>query len=1025
MADSFFVTAVLVTHDGATWLPEVIAAIGSQSRPVDRIIAVDTGSVDSSLKLLKSSGISTIPEERDMGYGDAIEHALALTPAAGENEWIWLLHDDCAPDRQALQLMLAALEDRPQVAIAGPKLRGWYDRDQLLEMGISIAGDGARWTGLEDGEQDQGQYDVVTEVMSVSTAAMLVRRNVFEELGGLDINLALFRDDVDFGWRVHVAGHKAICVGQALAFHVEASANERRAVDVSEAFLHRPLLLDRRNAAYVLLVNSSWWMLPWIALQLFITSLIRALTNLLAKLPGYAGDEVAAVGLLLAHPAELFQARRDRKKKRLLSPRIISHFIPSTWSQIRLGFERAGSVISDLIIPERRSLESVSGTPSYSDIGTVDENFDDADLTPPVVPSIWKGLLRKPQFLIAFAIALISLFATRGRFGSLSGGALAHSPSSGFDLLHRYAESWHLVGLGSAVSMSPWLPLLGISSLITFGNLQLLITLIFLFAPAVSFLTIYRVLLHQGVRRNYGLIGAGIYVASPLLWASINQGRIGTILLLQLLPILLTLSPFSLDRDTSTWRRTFAIALLAGVIGAFSPLLLIVWTLIQTGFFVQRLVEERHHFQEMGWSAFLISDRLDKAKRRLALTLTPWLLTFPWSASLIIHPTQIFLEPGIPLAAGSRLDVALFNPGGVSAPPLWILSPFITFLLLTVLVTRLRNIAVVASAALATALLISQYRIPGHGSFSQVWTGPLIAVAMVVLLAPSLLYLQEFLPRLSERRFGARHIGLALLSLICILNLLVMPFWAATGGANSLVHANASTRIPAFLTALEQTPSRPKAMVISSTGVQTTYFVTRGSDIYLGDADVSIGVPVEISQAMTELVGGGGVTASRTLGLYGIQYLYLENPAPISLVRTIDGIGGFTRMSATSSGIVWRVVGSSPRVLFVDASGKSSTLKSNDVGALDRVSSAGTIQVAEKFDAGWKLLLDGRPVPVQRSVNGLPYFTIPQAGEITLSYDGTLHRALISIQLITLIFVIVMALPAGRKRRDLPLDELS
>ena len=95
------------------------------------------------------------------------------------------------------------------------------------------------------------------------------------------------------------------------------------------------------------------------------------------------------------------------------------------------------------------------------------------------------------------------------------------------------------------------------------------------------------------------------------------------------------------------------------------------------------------------------------------------------------------------------------------------------------------------------------------------------------------------------------------------------------------------------------------------------------------------------------------------------------------------------------------------------------------MGAFDRVSSPGTIQVAEKFDAGWKLLLDGRPVPVHQAANGLPNFTISQAGEITLSYDGTLHRALISIQLITLIFVIVMALPAGRKRRDLPLDELS
>ena len=1024
MADSFFVTAVLVTHDGATWLPEVIAAIGSQSRKVDRIIAIDTGSLDSSLKLLKSAGISTIPEERDMGYGDAIEHALALTPATGENEWIWLLHDDCAPERDALQLMLAEVEDRPHVAIAGPKLRGWYDRDQLLEMGISIAGDGSRWTGLEDGEQDQGQHDLVTEVMAVSTAAMLVRRSVFEELGGLDINLALFRDDVDFGWRAHVAGYKAICVGQALAFHVEASANERRAIDVSEAFLHRPLLLDRRNAAYVLLANSSWWLLPWIALQLFATSVIRAIINLLAKLPGYAGDEIAAVGLLLAHPAELFQARRDRKKKRLLSPRIISHFIPSTWSQIQLGFDRAGSVIADLIIPERKSVEALVRPTSYSDIGTVDENFDDADLTPPVVPSIWKGLLRKPQFLIAFAIALISIFATRGRFGALSGGALALAPSSGFDLLHKYSESWHLVGLGSAASMPPWLPLLGISSLITFGNLPLLITLIFLCAPAFSFLIIYRVLLHQGVRRNFGLIGAGIYAASPLLWASINQGRIGTILLVELMPVLLALSPFSKDRDTSTWRRTFAIALLAGVLGAFSPLLLMVWSFTQTGFFVQRLLEERHHFQEMGWSAFLFSDRLDKAKRRFSLALTPWLLTFPWSASLLIHPTQIFLEPGIPLAAGSRLDIALFNPGGVSAPPLWILTPFIAFLLLTVLVKHLRNTALVASATLAAALLISQYTIPGHGSFSQVWSGPLLCVAMVVLLAPSLLYLQEFLPRLSERRFGLRHIGLALVALLSIFNLVVMPFWAATGGANSLVNASSSSHIPAFLASLEQTPARPKAMVISSTDLRTTYFVTRGSDIYLGDADVSIAVPAEVSQAMTELVGGGGVTASRTLGLYGIQYLYLENPAPVSLIRSIDGIGGFTRMSATSSGIVWRVVGSSPRVLFVDASGKTSTLASSDVGAVDRVSAPGTIQVAEKFDAGWRLLLDGRPIPVHQAANGLPNFTIPQAGEFALSYDGTLRRALISIQLITLIFVVVMALPAGRRRRDLSLEDL-
>ena len=40
------VTAILVSHDGATWLPQTVAALASQSHPIDRIVAVDTGSTD-------------------------------------------------------------------------------------------------------------------------------------------------------------------------------------------------------------------------------------------------------------------------------------------------------------------------------------------------------------------------------------------------------------------------------------------------------------------------------------------------------------------------------------------------------------------------------------------------------------------------------------------------------------------------------------------------------------------------------------------------------------------------------------------------------------------------------------------------------------------------------------------------------------------------------------------------------------------------------------------------------------------
>jgi GT2 family glycosyltransferase len=164
-------------------------------------------------------------------------------------------------------------------------------------VGLSITENGTRWTGLEDREHDQGQHDETKDVLAVSTAGMLIKRSLFEELGGFDPSLELFRDDIDLGWRAHIAGHSVICVGEAILYHAEAAASERRSVDVRDAILHRPLLLDRRNAAFVLLANSSWWILPWVAIQLLFTSIGRSIIYLLAKLPGYAADEIAAVGL--------------------------------------------------------------------------------------------------------------------------------------------------------------------------------------------------------------------------------------------------------------------------------------------------------------------------------------------------------------------------------------------------------------------------------------------------------------------------------------------------------------------------------------------------------------------------------------------------------------------------------------------------------------------------------------------------------------------------------------------------------
>ncbi len=1023
MADKFFVTAVIVTHDGATWLPQVIAAVGSQTRKVDRSIAVDTGSTDNSVKLLKSAGIPFFEEDREMGYGDAVEHALELTPTADENEWIWLIHDDVAPDNNALAELLSAIEDRPQVAIAGPKLRGWYDRDHLLEIGVSIASNGARWTGLERREQDQGQHDGVREVLAVSTAGALIRRSVYEELGGLDTNLALFRDDIDLGWRAYVAGHSVIAVPGAVAYHAEASSSERRAVDVSEAFLHRPLLLDRRNAAYVLLVNSSWWVLPWISLQLLTTSIARAIINLLAKLPGYAGDEIAAVGLLLVNPKEIFQARRYRKKKRLISPRIIRRFIPPRWSQFRMASEGLAGFISNAIRPEKRE-DTHGGAQSFSDIGVIGESFDDPESVQVKEEPLWRLIAKKPHFILFFVMTLISVLAARSRLGTLSGGALAVAPNSGIDLLRQYAESWHLVGLGSAATMPPWIPILGLASAVTLFNLPLFITLLFLFAPILAFYIFFRVLTKLGSTRYYALIGAGIYAFSPVLWASINQGRLGTIIIILIAPSLYFVSPFTRDNEKASWRRIFAITLLIGVFCAFNPIILAGWLVLQGYRLGVALYELRHQYQEMGFQKLIFAPESGAVKRRFTLFVTPWLITAPWSIAMVLHPTQFFLEPGIPLSSATRWSEFLANPGGNGAPPLWLISPILLFALAAFAINELRTASLMATSVIAAAIALSSFNIQGHGSTANIWTGPIIAIATALLIPGVLLYAETFIPTLREIPLGKRHAVTALIAAVTTFSLVGTPIWAMTGGSQSLVRANQEQIVPAFVTSLADTPSKPKTMVINVVNGQTMYEVSRGSDIRLGDADVSIAPPREIVLTMNDLVSGAGIASARILGQFGIQYLFLKSIDNESLIRTIDGSGGFNRMSSTSNGIVWKVVGASPRVLFVGQDGTSQVIPSTDISAEGDVAKPGMIVVAEKYDQNWRLLLDGQRVPLQHAANGLPVFTISHSGHVTVLHDGTLHRSLISLQLIVLLAVIVLSLPAGRRKREVPLEEL-
>lgn len=1011
ITDPFHVTAVIVSHDGALWLPEVVASLSSQTRGLNQIVAVDTGSKDNSAALLKAAKIPVLSMPRDAGFGDAVYRAVEKFPKSSNerNEWIWVIHDDCAPKSDALDKLLVELVDRPNVAMAGPKLLGWHDRSHLLEVGVSITNNGARWTGMETHEYDQGQHDGVQDVLSVSTAGALIRRDVFEELGGYDPQLALFRDDVDFGWRIRMAGHSVIAVTDSVAFHAQAAASERRSVDVEGAFLHRPLLLDRRNSAYVLLANSSAWLLPWLILQLVTSAAIRSIGYLIAKLPGYASDEILAIASLVFRPAILRAARRERRIHRLLPPRVIADFIPPRLTQYRNGVNNFFESTRDRISAK---------LPTDNDI---DEEFnDDADLLTPVKVVNWGSVLKRPQVVLGISLFIFILLSSRSRFGSLIGGALATTPHGTSSLWRSYVESWHQVGMGSSSPTPPWVALLSLLSILFFGKPAVLMTTLIFLAPALMAISVYRFL--KLVTNNAWLrVSASmLYAISPVAIASVNTGRLGTLAMLIILPWIVT-SISSLDNfEQISWRRIFGVALLISVATSFTLMVwvaLLVVTVVGVGF------DFRVFNTDLNKELF---DQ--KLKRRLALLITPLIVTAPWSLVAIIDPLRFLYEPGILLSGGGPNLAFIGNPGGPGALPWWAVSPLTLILIVAYFAsTQMRQVASMGIIFLLLSVVLSSLSITGNGTIAptQLWVGVFLAIATLAAVTVGTIILNDLRDYLIATNVNYRHILSAGLLLIAFGYSTTAVFWNISQADSSPVYSKSVNILPEYLGVEAGAKTLVLRKITNRDLTSLAFYISRGSDLTLGQPDVAPTQDPAIAKAVIKLADGSGLTTSKTFADFGIKYLFAKNPIDKDIVRTIDALGGFLRTSATRDGIVWKVSEPTGRLVFTNIRDEVTLLASGDIGVTTSVPGPGVITLTENYDLGWQILQNGLKLERSENEAGLPQFRVLEAGEFTLIHDGTLRRGALSLQFIAWVVLIILALPAGRRKREISEMELS
>ncbi|WP_026370228.1 glycosyltransferase [Kallotenue papyrolyticum] len=242
------VSVVVVNFNGRQHLEACFTSLLRQNYPADRLelILVDNASQDDSLAVMaeRFPSVRVLANQRNLGFAPAVNQGAA----AARGQYLALLNNDAYADPNWLRCMVEALQrHRPRgVACVGATMLDWHGQR------IDFIGGGVNFYGHGDQFYHQLPAEAVTpreqEILFACGGAMLVDRQVFLEVGGFDPDYFAYFEDVDFGWRLWLFGHRVLFVPEAVVYHRQHGTS-------STMYAHQVRTLLERNALLTIIKN--------------------------------------------------------------------------------------------------------------------------------------------------------------------------------------------------------------------------------------------------------------------------------------------------------------------------------------------------------------------------------------------------------------------------------------------------------------------------------------------------------------------------------------------------------------------------------------------------------------------------------------------------------------------------------------------------------------------------------------------------------------------------------------------------
>lgn len=213
---------VILNWNGRQLLEKFIPDVVKHS-PGASIVLADNASSDDSITFIKDNypEVKIVQNDQNYGFAEGYNRALRSVNA----ELVLLLNSDILVSEGWLSPLLQTMKD-PNVAGCQPKILSYNSPEHFEHAGASGGFIDrnyypfCRGRIFDHSEIDTGQYDDAREIFWATGAALLIRKDLFNQVNGFDVDFFAHMEEIDLCWRIKKQGYKFMVVPKSVVYHL-------------------------------------------------------------------------------------------------------------------------------------------------------------------------------------------------------------------------------------------------------------------------------------------------------------------------------------------------------------------------------------------------------------------------------------------------------------------------------------------------------------------------------------------------------------------------------------------------------------------------------------------------------------------------------------------------------------------------------------------------------------------------------------------------------------------------------------